>query len=208
MPYAMQTIEYRWEKVDGSSARKGNDYKMANVKIHEAILNANVEEVRRLIKNSTNLEQQDCNYKTPLSLATSLGKIEIVQALLAAGAVPTNGLVSIIIDNEFDTPEILQAFIKAGIDVNASLEDGETILMNAAQQGSFSIVKILLQVNANPNIVSRKSNFALLKAANARHQEIFEYLVPLTSFDLRVRASQQLPAQLARLLRIDSRTTV
>ncbi|HAZ45730.1 MAG TPA: hypothetical protein DDW76_36540 [Cyanobacteria bacterium UBA11369] len=172
------------------------------MEIHQAILEGDLKRVHALIEAGANLNEQDSKYyaHTPLSLAVSLNNLEIVQVLLEAGANLFPGLLTIIAENDFSNPEILAALIEAGIDVNAKLEDGTTILMEAAASDNLEVVKMLIHAQADPNIVSRKANFALLAAGHARNQELFEYLIPLTSPKLRAVAAEQLPTWLAKLI--------
>ncbi len=178
-----------------------SNLKPERVGIHKAVAEGNLAQVQALIKAGANINQQEnYTYETPLNLAVQLHHVEIMRALLDAGATITPSLLDIISEEEFCYPESLAVLIESGIDINTRLEDGETVLMRAAQQGDLDIVKMLINAHADPNIVSRKANFALLAAGHARNQELFEYLIPLTSPKLRAYAADQLPTWLAKLI--------
>lgn len=91
---------------------------------------------------------------------------------------------------ETRNPEIVQALLDAGADINQQDEDGWTPLMFATLEGYFDIVKVLLDAGADVNIESPEGEYALYIAAYSGHQEIFDYLAPLTTSDLRQDAEQ------------------
>ncbi len=170
------------------------------VDIHKAIVEGDLAQVQALLEAGVNIEQQDYTYQKPLALAVELHHLEIIRTLIDAGATLFPGLLDIISNDEFCDSESLAVLIELGIDINARLEDGETILMQAAQKGKLDIVKMLINAGADPNIVSRKSNFALLAAGYARHQDVFEYLIPVTSQKLQAIAADELPNCLSKLI--------
>lgn len=79
----------------------------------------------------------------------------------------------------------VQELIKAGVNVNQPLEDYDTVLMFAAREGYIDIVKTLVEAGANIDIVSRQGDNALIQAAWGGWQEVFDYLKPLTSLEVR-----------------------
>jgi uncharacterized protein len=170
--------------------------------IHRAVADGDLALVQQFIEAGTDLEQKDFDYATPLGLAVSSRNQEMIKILLKCGAFPSTQVLDIVTeDEEFCGIDILSLLIEAGMDINDDgLEEGETAIMRASQYGSLEVVQKLIESGVDVNAVSRKGGFALLKAGHARHQEIFEYLIPLTSLELRAKAAQELPNRLARLL--------
>lgn len=79
----------------------------------------------------------------------------------------------------------VQELIEAGVDVNQPLEDGDTVLMFAVMEGDLDIVKTLLKAGADANVISYQGDNALVQAILGGWQEVFEYLRPLTSSEVR-----------------------
>ncbi|MBC6419187.1 MAG: ankyrin repeat domain-containing protein [Prochloron sp. SP5CPC1] len=98
--------------------------------------------------------------------------------------------------------EFRQAYIKACLklmktefDPNERLIDGgETILMYVVQTGRLDLVKFLVEAGANVNLLDYDEiTFALNEAAECGWKEIYDYLAPLTSSELRLRVEKSLP---------------
>lgn len=172
------------------------------LKLHQAVISGDLEQVQLLIEAGANINAVNSNYDTPLKLAVTHDHPKIFQVLLDAGAIPDGWTLDLIITNldESSNLKVLGMLLRSGLDANIRLEDGETLLMQAAQQGNFQAVKTLLEAGADPNGVSRQSSFALIAAGYACHQEVFEYLIPLTSSELKVKAANQLPTRFAKLI--------
>ena len=87
---------------------------------------------------------------TPLHLVALVGTLEMIQALLAAGADVTardeNGITSL---HYASTPEVIQALLAAGAYVMAMDEYGGTPLHAAARYGSPATVQDLLDAGAD-----------------------------------------------------------
>ncbi|WP_449420526.1 ankyrin repeat domain-containing protein [Phormidium nigroviride] len=79
----------------------------------------------------------------------------------------------------------VRELIEAGVDVNQPLEDRDTVLMFAAREGYLDIVKILVEAGADANVISYQGDNALVQAAWGGWQEVFDYLRPLTSPEVR-----------------------
>jgi ankyrin repeat protein len=150
--------------------------------IIKAIESNNLEEVQAVINNGAKFSKNN----SPLGLAASLGNIEIVKALVSAGckvewggALEPSPLCLAASEGKFEVVKFL-------IDNQAKLNDkdessGFTPLMSAAASGYFEIVKLLVEAGAKINIESEHGDFALNSAARNGHNEIYEYLLPLTS---------------------------
>jgi ankyrin repeat protein len=91
-------------------------------------------------------------------------------------------LSSAVLDNNI---EQVKSFIEAGVDVNEPLEGNHTILMIAASNGHFSIVRELIAAGSDVDIVSDHDDHALSQAAQGCYSEVFNYLYPLSSVEIR-----------------------
>jgi len=136
---------------------------------------------------------------SPLGVAQNMGNLEIIKLLLISGADPDCG-------GLWENPllydavgrgrvDIVKTLIGAGAKVDLFSEGGETPLMCAAYTGRLDLVKILLEAGADVNIVySETEETALAMAADYGHQDVFDYLLPLTTCPFqRELAQEKLP---------------
>jgi ankyrin repeat protein len=122
----------------------------------------------------------------PLEKAIEIGySCEQVRHLLVLGANPNTcscsgtPLMSAVERNDED---ILNLLIEAKANINTQVEEGFTALMLAALNGHISMVKRIIELGANPDITTIDDfpRTALVCAAEYKHQEVFNYLLPLT----------------------------
>ena len=85
----------------------------------------------------------------------------------------------------------VREFIEAGINVNEPLEDNDTFLIRAASRGFLDIIKLLVEAGADVNIISQEGDNALSMVAQSGCQELFDYLLPLTSPEIREWAMKE-----------------
>ncbi|KDQ11600.1 hypothetical protein BOTBODRAFT_114190 [Botryobasidium botryosum FD-172 SS1] len=125
---------------------------------------ARVEIIQTLLSVGANLESKTNTGDTPLAFAYSFDSPSVVVCLLQNGADPTavgkKGLrtpefVARLV-REANGAEVVASFLKAGMDVNARDEHGDTLLNRAAWLGHSSAVIALLQAGADPNIGGRR----------------------------------------------------
>ncbi len=153
----------------------------------EAIKTGNVDAVKRLISEasvSRGYPLRETRGTSAIWLAVCEAQTEIVRLLIEAGADP-NGLPD-------DTPllnavqqgnlELVELLIAGGADVNFSDEDGQPPLLHAAYVGNLGIVQALVEAGADVNQQTYGES-AILVASRLGHQEIFNYLAPLTDTD-------------------------
>ena len=137
-------------------------------------------------------------YSRELELAIDSGSTAKVQSLLQTfdwtdkgdGFLPSSYY--LMLAAETGKVELVKLLVKAGADVNQPDEEGWTVLMFAGGEGNFDIVRVLVEANADVNFESPTGEHALETVARQGHQEIFDYLAPLTNLDLREEAEQKL----------------
>jgi ankyrin repeat protein len=150
--------------------------------IVKAIESNNLEEVQALIDNGIKFTKNN----SPLGVAVSLGNIEVVKTLVYAGCkVEWAGALQpspLCLAASEGKVEVVKFLIDNQAKLNVKDESiGYTPLMSATASGYFEIVKLLVEAGAKINIESEHGDFALDSAARNGHNEIYEYLLPLTS---------------------------
>jgi uncharacterized protein len=175
-----------------------------------AIKCGNLSEVKHLIDAgvNVNLEPLGLDAIVPLGYAVAYGHIEIVETLLLAGAYP-HGYILVQLESNAEEKilKILSLLIDAGIDVNFQLEEADTLLIKVAGRGEMELVKLLLKAGADVNQTNKYGESALLCAANEGWQEIYDYLYPITSPELRKEAEEVLSQGLIYRQRINDKLT-
>ena len=173
-----------------------------------AIECSNLSLVKRLIDAGVDVNQRPPGVGTipPLGYAVAYSHLEIVQTLLAAGAHTYKSvLLQVEPASDRTTLDIMSSLIAAGVDVNFELEEGNTLLLLAAGRGELDFVKLLVEAGADVNQTNQYGECALLSAACAGWQKVYEYLAPLTSPELRVKAEKCLPEGVLRRQRKSDR---
>jgi uncharacterized protein len=152
------------------------------IKINKAIFNDDSYEIDKIIIRGVNINAHDSFGNTPLIEACRKSNPIIVQKLLAAGANPNTK------NYDDETPlmrvvgefpyrvEVCRELIQAGADINAQDNDGKTALMNAADIGSPSCVKLLLNMGASKSIQDNDGKIAL-DYASSHSQEDYSWAV-------------------------------
>lgn len=65
----------------------------------------------------------------------------------------------------------VEGLVKLGIDVDKKYQKGETLLFQASARGNFRAVEILLEHNADPNILNIYGSSALYEAVSGNHDD-------------------------------------
>ncbi len=115
----------------------------------------------------------------PLIKAIFADAKDVVFALLQNNANPNASFdtrPAIIISSMFNQPEITEALLTAGADVNAIDGPGTTALMMAAEEGYDIIIRILLKYNADKNKIDMAGETALDKAIKNKHDTCIKLL--------------------------------
>lgn len=122
---------------------------------------------------------------TPLMLAASLGQLDMVKALLAAGAdvgargereytALMHGVYNPDLDRGF--PEVVQALIDAGADIEANIFYGTRPLMLAAGAGEAGVVQVLLKAGGDPKARNEGGRTALMMVKDKHYIEVINLL--------------------------------
>jgi uncharacterized protein len=167
-----------------------------------AIESHDVEEVKRLIEQGVDSFRFLCDFgDTPVGYAVEEGSLTVLQTLISSGFEIDWGVVGNPIDMAVKAGrvDLTLALLDAGLDVNTIQLSSDhksnsswTILMTAAQFGHLELVKLLIDRGADVNVLTNDGKTALWFAASQGWQEIFNYLNPLTSPQLRDSAYQEL----------------
>jgi ankyrin repeat protein len=123
--------------------------------LHWAIYHNDAELVRRLLKTGANPSQANDYGATPLSEAAVVGNVDVLKALLDAGATVdarNAGQTALMVVARTSNVEAARLLIKRGADVNATESwRGQTALMWAAAQSQPLMVRELLKHGARVN---------------------------------------------------------
>jgi ankyrin repeat protein len=103
-------------------------------------------------------------------------------------------------------PKNLEELIQSGFDINIRLDDNTTALMEAVRAADLYVVRLLVEAGADVN-PETGGYTALWDAAYWGLQEIFDYLAPLTSSELRQEAEEILAEGLRCRQRLDDTLT-
>ena len=146
--------------------------------LHRAIENNDINMVRQLLNRyDVNTRRNTDIRETPLTLASSLYRNEIIQVLINAGAdlnmEDNDGLTplmsSFIDDGFYNHVETIELLLDNNANVNYQNRNGETALHIASQLDRTEIIRILVDRGANVNIRDRNGNTPLVAYNNFRN---------------------------------------
>jgi uncharacterized protein len=134
-----------------------------------------------LIRQRTLVRQVEPDGTTALHWAVDVGDVDLVKALLRAGA--TNaanryGSTPLELAAENGSPAIVDALLQAGADAKSATPEGETVLMTASRTGNVEVMRMLLARGADPNAQERWfGESALMWAAAQNHADAVRLLL-------------------------------
>lgn len=147
----------------------------------DAAMNGDIKAVRALVKN-TDVNAAQPDGMTALHWAVQRNDLEMVNALLAAGAdfhlANRTGVRPLYLATVNGGAAVIGRLLEAGEDANAVLTtEGETVLMLTAQTGNPAAVKVLLDRGADPNVQQSHGQTALMWAAEQGHTDVVKLLL-------------------------------
>ena len=159
----------------------------ANLELHQAVVEGNLEEVNNAIANGADINTRTVNFKSPLYLAVEQGHYAIAEALLHSGAnadltdlrfAERRGVSPLVVAIENGQLPLVRLLIQQGANFSYELFDGSTPLIRAVWAGNISIVKVLLEAGAPVNYKTYNyGRTALLEACRLQRTEIVDYLL-------------------------------
>jgi len=131
--------------------------------LHEAVIDGDIERVKKLISNGADINSRDSHGATPAYAATiSIGMdrqqmVDIVKLLVAKGAqIDTIHLAAFVGD-----VEKVKSFLQEGIDINEKDVHGRTPLHLASMSGQKEVVRLLIGKGADVNVESPESDYLM-----------------------------------------------
>jgi hypothetical protein len=156
----------------------------------KAVELGNMEVVKLLLQAGRNLADFRFPLDEALCIACDAGHIELVKILLKAKADigHIRGTVYMNDSSFFNCAicrghiEIIQILVAFGFDVNGSGDEGMTPLVAAALKNNVAVAKYLVEVGADVNKPDDECGWetAIIKAGYFGHQEMLDYLEPLS----------------------------
>jgi len=154
----------------------------ADLRLVAALKNQQSTTARALIRQRVDVNLPDVDGSTPLQWAAHWNDLEMVKALLAAGAKPTvanrYGVTPLHESATIGSASVVSALLRAGAKPDATYGEGETPLMLAARSGNVDSVKLLLEANADVNAAEKfRGQTALMLAATENHAAVVKALL-------------------------------
>ena len=152
--------------------------------LHSAAWNGDLESIKFLLSNGTNIEARNEWGDTPLRLAAGNNQIAVMKLLIQQG-----GKVNVI-NNKKETAlhwaawngntETTQLLLDSKANIEAKNEYGDTALLLAVGNNQIAAVKLLIERGAKVNAINNNGKTALQLAEQNGHQEIVNFLKELS----------------------------
>lgn len=135
----------------------------------------NTDVARMLLSRGADDAIRDSEGWGALSLASYHGHVETVD-LLGSTASPSELDDALLVASFGKSPEVVNALLGHGANINSRSPKSKTPLMIASEAGRTEIVRVLLQNQANPYAVDRENQTAANLAVTSGHPEIGELI--------------------------------
>jgi uncharacterized protein len=152
------------------------------VSVLEAAKSGDLPEVRTSLRQHSDANQTEPDGTTPLHWAVQQDRLDIVEALISAGANVNAknryGITPLVLAATTGNASVTAALLKAGADVRVSVPETGSVLITAARTGNPEVVKLLLAAGADVNFSERYSGQTpLMWAAAEGHSEAVKALI-------------------------------
>ena len=149
-------------------------------RLHRAAMAGDVEQVKQLLDQGHEINQQHARGLSALHEAVTRGHADVVAVFMEAGADPDDptaqGKTPLHLAAEIGSVEICTILLEAGADPALADQDGATALGVAVREGHAEVVRMF--VDKNPDIFSdRTSGNLFYDAAFHGHREIVAFLI-------------------------------
>jgi ankyrin repeat protein len=164
----------------------------ADPQLVRAIRAKDVEAVRALLKQRSDVNAPQADGATPLHWAAHVDNLPIAELLIKAGArantANENGFTALHLACTNRSAAMVERLLAAGANANAASLNGETVLMTCARAGDAKAVKALLVHGARVNDKENAHDqTALMWAAAQSHPDVVQILTE-TGADVRARS--------------------
>lgn len=194
-------------EADDSKDYEDEDYEyededIARTPLAAAVLGEKINIVRILLEAGADPNPSVWHETPVLVEAARNSQAEIIQALITAGANVNLGFDELPLHTaaEEGHEEVVRLLLDAGADVEGQEEDGWTALMEASCAGYLPIVQRLVEQGADVNAWSQGET-PLMLAARGVHREVYEFLYPLVSDEIRVIGDRDAEQEMAKTIR-------
>jgi ankyrin repeat protein len=148
----------------------------------EAVKAGDLPAVRNSLEQVRNPNQTQPDGTTPLHWAVQEARLDIVEALLAAGANVNAknryGVTPLVLAAATGNAPITQALLKAGADFKMVAPETGSVLSTAARTGNPEVINVLLAAGANANFAESSSGQTpLMRAAAEGHPDAVKALI-------------------------------
>ena len=177
-----------------------------NTPLGAAVAEGNLDTVRALIAAGASPNPAAWHEAPVLTVAARRGHLEVVQTLVEAGSNVNGGFDALPLHTAAKKGhlEVVRFLLDAGAAVEGYEEDCWTALMAASQAGHLSVVQLLVEHGADVNAWSEGETPLMLAASNV-HQEIYDFLYPLVSDEIRTIGDRDAEKEKARTIRRKAR---
>lgn len=156
-----------------------------NTELLDAVMAGDLTQVARVLKNGADVNAANEEGTTALMLAAGLGKLDLVEHLIKSGATVDatdargwTALMKALFNYEMNRgfPDVVQALIDAGANIEHQITYGTRPLMLAAGYGEAGVVDVLLAAGADVNAKNEGGRTARVMAETKDYVEVINQL--------------------------------